>query len=246
MRNAILRFLTFWPLLLGTPVDAYEIPTHEEITRVAGERSTIDEILRTDWDWWLAWIRELTGRDWQTGSGEAGELRGRSSFGSLITFTIRSWIGHWLASKEHWPVVNSLGPEHDRVRLVMARRAQCLLRCADAAISRDRDSRLARTFEGVGRQAHLVQDAASPRTHADDPHVFYNYESLVNHVLKQENNAFEGWLAGALDASGAPDPGWRLLDSNLLAPIATARLMDTDRYHGRESDEYDGSADRPR
>jgi hypothetical protein len=31
---------------------------------------------------------------------------------------------------------------------------------------------------------------------------------------------------------GSPDPGWRTLDANPLAPIAVAHLIDSDRYLG--------------
>jgi hypothetical protein len=43
---------------------------------------------------------------------------------------------------------------------------------------------------------------------------------------------FSSWLAGSPDAPGVPEPGWQFLDGNPLAPIATARLIDADRYLG--------------
>jgi hypothetical protein len=96
----------------------------------------------------------------------------------------------------------------------------------------DRETRLTRTFEGLGRQAHLVQDAASPAHTRNDPHALYNYESLVDGVREKDETTFNAWLAGSPDTPGVPDPGWQMLDSNLLAPVATGRLVDTDRYLG--------------
>jgi len=79
---------------------------------------------------------------------------------------------------------------------------------------------------------HLVQDAASPAHTRNDPHALYNYESLVDQVRRQDQNAFNAWLDGSPDWPGVPDPGWQALDSNPLAPVATARLIDADRYLG--------------
>ena len=100
----------------------------------------------------------------------------------------------------------------------------------------DREARLTRTFEGLGRQAHLVQDAASPGHTRNDPHALYNYESLVDDVRERDGIAFNAWLTASPDTSGAPAPAWRLMDANPLAPVATARLIDTDRYVGGNPD----------
>ena len=96
----------------------------------------------------------------------------------------------------------------------------------------DRDLALARVFEGLGRQIHLVQDAASPAHARNDPHALYNYESVVDAVRIEFPDGFNRWLLSSPDASGAPDPSWESLDRNSLAPIAIARLIDTDRYSG--------------
>jgi hypothetical protein len=96
----------------------------------------------------------------------------------------------------------------------------------------DRDTGFGKTFEGLGRQIHLVQDAASPGHVRNDPHFFYNYESLVDSVQNEDPIAFAGWLSAAPDVVGAPDPGWRRFDPNPLAPISIARLIDSDRYTG--------------
>ena len=85
-------------------------------------------------------------------------------------------------------------------------------------------------IEGIGRQVHLVQDAASPGHTRNDPHLLYNYETLVDDVLEREASVFQTWLGVGTD--GVLDAGWRLLDSNPSAPVAIARLIDTDRYFG--------------
>jgi hypothetical protein len=96
----------------------------------------------------------------------------------------------------------------------------------------DRDMGLVKTFEGLGRQIHLVQDSASPGHVRNDPHVFYNFESLVDVVRRAEAPTFEGWLSASSDVAGVPDPGWRELAPNPLAPVPIARLIDADRYSG--------------
>ena len=98
--------------------------------------------------------------------------------------------------------------------------------------SSDRDKGLATAFEGLGRQMHLVQDAASPAHARNDPHILFNYESAIDGLRLREASTFASWRDGAPDTPGAPDPGWQSLDGNPLAPIAIARLVDADRYTG--------------
>jgi len=98
--------------------------------------------------------------------------------------------------------------------------------------SGDLDKGLATTFERLGRQMHLVQDAASPGHARNDPHILFNYESAIDGLRLREASTFAGWRDGAPDTPGAPDPGWQSLDGNPLAPIAIARLVDADRYTG--------------
>jgi len=96
----------------------------------------------------------------------------------------------------------------------------------------DRSLRLSGAFEGLGRQVHLIQDSASPGHTRNDPHLFYNYESVVDAIRQNEPATFLTWLA----ASNGPDAGWRELESHPLAPIAVARLIDSDRYSGANPD----------
>jgi hypothetical protein len=96
----------------------------------------------------------------------------------------------------------------------------------------DRDKGFATTFEGLGRQMHLVQDAASPGHARNDPHILFNYESAIDGLRLREASTFASWRDSAPDTPGAPDPGWQSLDGNPLAPIAIARLVDADRYTG--------------
>jgi hypothetical protein len=100
------------------------------------------------------------------------------------------------------------------------------------ALRRDRDGAMAGTFEGLGHQIHLVQDAASPAHTRNDPHLLYNYETLVDAIRTADESSFNGWLSRSPDTSGAPDGQWTSLDTNQLAPVAIAGLIDTDRYSG--------------
>ena len=96
----------------------------------------------------------------------------------------------------------------------------------------DRDSRLATSFEGLGRQLHLVQDPSSPAHPRNDPPARCLSESLVDEARLDAPSAFNTWIVGSPDTPGAPDAGWQVLDGNSLATVATSRLTDTDRYLG--------------
>ena len=109
---------------------------------------------------------------------------------------------------------------------------QSYLDALTRSMSADRDRGLASTFEALGRQMHLVQDASSPGHARNDPHILFNYETAIDGLRIREPATFARWRDGSPDTPGVPDPGWRSLDGNPLAPIAIARLVDTDRYTG--------------
>src|SRR5207244_3488197 len=58
----------------------------------------------------------------------------------------------------------------------------------------DRDAAFAKTFEGLGRQIHVVQDAASPGHARVDPHPTYNFERFVRDAQQNEVSEFNSWL----------------------------------------------------
>ncbi len=222
-------------LILPATVNAYEIATHEDITLAASVRSVADQVVRGNLglsegletvirgkqlDQWLArgagreddfprflnHFHNPLAADWsQAGLGMS---IGQSSilWGQNTSQSAPSWA--WQDLRRYY--------------------FEALTKASRA----DRDVGLSRTFEALGRQVHLIQDAASPGHTRNDPHVLYNYETLVDDVRKREATAFEGWLAASPDTPGAPDLGWRSLDSNPLAPVAVARLSDSDRYLG--------------
>ena len=210
----------------------YEVQTHAEITRIAGARSSLDEILRVrlgvsgglgttirgyDLTNWLA----------QGGRREDDFLRFLNHFHTpLAGWSAAGLLGSVGQSSILWGQNTSLsGWSWQDVR-------NSYFDALTRSTRSDRETRLTRTFEGLGRQAHLVQDAASPAHTRNDPHALYNYESLVDDVREKDETTFNAWLAGSPDTPGVPDPGWQMLDSNLLAPVATGRLVDTDRYLG--------------
>jgi hypothetical protein len=232
MRNTLLGFLTVSLVSFVAVVDAYETSTHADITRVAGERSNVDGVLKTR-------LGLTAGLDTRVlGERLADKLRrGGRTEDDFLRF-----LNHFHNPLADWSVAGLQGSVGQSSILwgqnttLSGWSWQDVRNAYFDALTRpvlaDRDARLARAFEGIGRQAHLVQDAASPAHTRNDPHVLYNYESLVNQVRNAEGNTFEEWLAGSPDMSSVPDPGWQTLDSNPLAPVATARLIDTDRYLG--------------
>jgi len=217
-----------------SPVNArgYEVLTHDVMSQMAGKRSTLDEVLRfrLGADNGLDTIvrgRSLT--DWlgEGGRREDDFPRFFSHFHNpLADWSAAGLFGSVGQSSIVWGQNTSLsGWSWQDVRT-------SYFESLTKSTRSDRETSLTRAFEGLGRQAHLVQDVAVPAHTRNDPHALYNYESFVDEVREKEETTFASWLAGSPDTPGAPDPGWQGLDSNPLAPIATARLTDTDRYLG--------------
>jgi hypothetical protein len=222
-------------LLLPLRVESYEVATHKDLVREAGARSIADQVLRDE----LA-----------LGGGLSTTVRGK---------VLESWLVDGGAHEDDFPrFLNhfhnplssdwsqaGLGGSVGQSAILWAQNPtqsapswswqdarQLYLEALTKSASPDRDKSLAATFEALGRQMHLVQDAASPGHARNDPHILYNYETLIDTLRLREPSTFEGWRDGTPDTPGVPDAGWRSLDSNPLAPIAVARLVDTDRYVG--------------
>ena len=226
-------------MMVGTmwsrPARAYEVQTHEQIGRVAAELSTAGVVLQ-----------ESLG----LGSGLNSVVHGQTLARWLRDGAIREdaqirFLNHFhnpLAAS--WTQAGLLGSVGQSAILWAQNPNQGLpgwswadvravhFEALTKNLRLDRDLALARMFEGLGRQTHLVQDAASPAHARNDPHALYNYETLVDALRVESPDGFDRWLSSSPDTPGAPDPGWTFLDRNSLAPIAIARLIDTDRYSG--------------
>ena len=229
---ALLAMLVIGVLLSPLTATGYEVQTHAEITRIAGARSSLDEVLRVRLGVTGGLGTTIRGYDltnWlaQGGRREDDFLRFLNHFHNpLADWSAAGLLGSVGQSSILWGQNTTLsGWSWQDVR-------NTYLDALTRPTRSDRETSLARSFEGLGRQVHLVQDAASPAHTRNDPHALYNYEALVDEVREKEETTFNGWLAGSPDAPGVPDPGWQALDSNPLAPVATARLTDTDRYLG--------------
>jgi len=227
-----LAVLCIVPLASPAIATSYEVPAHEEITRLAGKLSTLDEVLRTRLgvsNGLDTIIRGQALAGWlaQGGRREDDFLRFFNHFHNpLADWSAAGLLGSVGQSSILWGQNTTLsGWSWQDVR-------NMYFDALTTSTATDREMGLARAFEGVGRQAHLVQDAASPAHTRNDPHVFYNYESSIDKVQRDEPSTFESWLAGSPDTPGVPDPGWQALDNNPQAPVATARLIDADRYLG--------------
>ena len=219
-------------LLVPTWVTAFEVRTHEELTRTAGKRSTLDEVLRVRLGVSSGLDTIIRGQgltEWiaEGGRREDDFLRFLNHFhNSLADWSSAGLLRSIGQSSVLWAQNTTLsGWSWQDVR-------NAYLDALTRSTRSDRETSLAKAFEGLGRQVHLVQDAASPAHTRNDPHALFNYESLVEQVRRQDQGVFASWLGGLPDTPGVPDPGWQMLDSNPLAPVATARLIDTDRYLG--------------
>lgn len=221
--------------VLGTSAQAYEVVSHEAISELAAARSSVGTVLRDSLGMGLGIDTDVDGQiltRWlrQGAKREDGQTRFFNHFHNPLA-------ADWSQA--------GLGPGVGQSAILWGQNAgqgfpswswqdvrQSYFDALTQGSRSDRDTSLGRTFEGLGRQIHLVQDAASPAHARNDPHVLYNFETLVDEIRKDDPVAFEEWLTGALDLSGAPDPGWRSLEGSPLAPVATARLIDADRYMG--------------
>ena len=223
-------------LIYGTvAAAAYEIATHERISLLAGRQSQADSMLKEH----LAvsegldlTVVGLTLNAW-VGEGAKREdnlLRLLNHFHNPLAagWSQAGLLGTVGQSSILWGQNTSQGFPGWSWRDVRERYFEALTKPQRV----DRDTGLGKSFEGLGRQIHLIQDAASPAHVRNDPHLFYNYESLVDTVLNDDPAAFEGWLSSSPDVAGVPEPAWSSLDPNPLAPIAVARLIDSDRYSG--------------
>jgi hypothetical protein len=231
-QHVVLAVLGATSLFTPGTLPGYEVVTHEEISRMAARRSTVDEILRVQIGVGNGLGTILRGRaleDWvgQGARREDDSIRYLNHFHDpLADWSAAGLLGGVGQSSVLWGQNTSLsGWSWQDVRNAYF---EALTRPSLA----DREARLARTFEGLGRQVHLVQDAASPGHTRNDPHALYNYESLVDDVRQRDEAAFDAWLTASPDTPGAPEPGWLRLDPNPRAPGATARLIDADRYLG--------------
>ena len=222
-------------LLYGVAASAYETRTHERISVVSGEQSRADQILKEDLGVGEGLDLVLDRRSISAWLGEGAKrednlLRLLNHFHNPLA---TSWsqaglLGTVGQSSILWGQNTGQGFPSWSWKDVRQQYFDALTKAKRV----DRDTGLARTFEGLGRQVHLVQDSASPGHVRNDPHLFYNYESLIDSVQNQDAVTFESWLSASPDVPGVPDPGWRTVDPNPLAPIPVARLIDTDRYNG--------------
>jgi hypothetical protein len=216
-------------------VYGYEVTTHEEISEASVLRSSVDGVLADSLSFGagsrttiagqplLAWLR-------QGASREDNLLRLLNHFHNPLAaaWSQAGLLGSVGQSAILWGQNTSQGFPSWSWQDVRLSYFEALTRPSKA----DRDARLGRTFEGLGRQIHLIQDAASPAHTRNDPHLLFNYESFIDQVRGEEREIFDAWLAGSPDVPGSPDPGWRTLEANPLAPIAVAHLIDSDRYLG--------------
>ena len=236
-RRVVCIILGLWTLcsLFTGRVDAYEISTHEEISESAAIRSSMDLVLRNS-------------------LGVSGGLETNIAGQSLT-----KWLRQGARREDDFPrflnhfhnplaidwAQAGLGASVGQSSILWGQNAnqsfpnwswrdarQSFFDGLTKAPRTDRERSFGKTFEALGRQVHLIQDAASPGHTRNDAHVLYNYETLTDDIRRRERTNFNDWLAGLSDTAESPAPGWRSLDSNPLAPVAVARLIDADRYVG--------------
>jgi hypothetical protein len=232
MRTSLLAVMV---LSYAALAEGYEIGTHVDMVAAAGRRSTVDRTLKEELglpEGLLTSIRQQTLERWlsDAGASEDDFPRFLNHFHNPLAST---WTESGLGgSVGQSAVLWAQNPSQSAPSWSWQDARRTYWDSLTRSSSAERNIGLSATFQGLGRQMHLVQDAASPGHARNDPHLLYNFETAVDNVRRGETSTFEGWRDAAPDTPGAPDPGWQSLDGNPLAPVAIARLVDADRYTG--------------
>ena len=225
----------FASLVLATQGQAYEVATHRTMGSAAVQRSVVGGLLQEDLglqDGLRTTVRGQALEVWLAG-GAANEDNFPRFLNHFHNPLASTWTQAGLGgSVGQSAILWAQNPSQGAPSWSWQDARQSFLDALTKSAVTDRDKGLAATFEGLGRQMHLVQDAASPAHARNDPHILFNYESAIDDIRLRDTTTFTRWRDSAPDTPGAPDPGWQSLDGNPLAPIAIARLIDADRYTG--------------
>ena len=233
--NLRLLLIAVVPLLDAVLAESYEVGTHRDMTTTAGRRSVADGLLRDELGIDEGLRVSVRGKSVESWLIDAAVLE--DNFPRFLNHFHNPLAGAWTnaglgGSVGQSSIMWAQNPNQSAPSWAWQDARQSYLDALTNSARADRDKQLAAAFEALGRQMHLVQDAASPGHARNDPHLLYNYETAVDDIRLGEASTFASWRDGAPDTLGAPDPGWQSLDGNPLAPIAIARLVDADRYTG--------------
>ncbi len=217
----------------GGDVSAYEIETHKKISEVAATRSGVDERLKESLGISAGLDLKVRGQsllEWI----EAGSLHADdwtypfNHFHNPLVDWSQAGLGSFYSA-----IVWGQTPNQGYPSWSWQNTRQYFLDSLTGTQKADRDLGLTMTFQGLGQLIHLIQDMASPAHTRSDPHLFYNYETLVKDVQRDPDlsvaQVFLDWIDSP---SLGPGPGWQTLALKDLAPIPIARLVDTDLYNG--------------
>jgi hypothetical protein len=223
--------VTVTVLLFVSRAQGYEVGTHKELGSGAARKSVADLVLKEDLAIQSGILNRVRGKsleDWLL-EGAAGEDNFPRFLNHFHSPLAANWSEAGLGgSVGQSAIMWAQNPAQSAPSWSWRDVRQAYLDALTKSASSDRDKGLATTFEGLGRQMHLVQDAASPAHARNDPHILFNYESAIDGLRLREASTFASWRDRAPD-TGAPDPGWQSLDGNPLDPIDIARLVDADR-----------------
>lgn len=230
-----LMFLAALLVVLPVSAECYEVSTHEDLVRTAARRSVTDQTLKEGIGLEGGIRTTIRGKVLEEWLVEGGV--NEDNFPRFLNHFHNPLASNWSeaglgGSVGQSAILWAQNPSQSAPSWSWRDVRQAYLDALTKSTSSERDKGLATAFEGLGRQMHLVQDAASPAHARNDPHILFNYESAIDGLRLREASTFASWRDRAPDTSGAPDPGWQSLDGNPLAPIAIARLVDADRYTG--------------
>ena len=225
-------------LLLGIaePVGSYEPETHREISATAINRSSLDDVLKTQYGVDEGILFAINGENVRTWV-EIGAVREDvPPFRSLNHFhnPLKPWAqagGLLGQSSVYWQQTLNQGIG-GTWSWPMARQRLFDFLTLPSPVAREQA--LADTARALGHVMHLVQDAASPAHTREDPHPIHDgYEARIEELRASLDAAlrsrFEGLLAAPsiLPATSVFTP-----TGDPQAPVPVARSIDSDTYRG--------------
>ena len=149
----------------ATGATAYETPTHDQISGLAAERSSLDVTLRES----LGLSRGLSEvvlrqrLDTWLREGSVKEDRIARYLNHFHNPTVESWLGAvYFRNVGQSAILWGQNPDQEVPSWSWLNVRQYYLDALTARRKGDRDQALADTFEGLGRLIHLIQDVASP------------------------------------------------------------------------------------
>lgn len=219
---------------IAQPTHAYELATHEEISAIAVDRSALDTILKSQYAIDRGIEHSVIGRTVRAWVAIGGGQEDAPLLRSLNHFhnPLKPWTqagGPLGQSSVYWQQNQNQGAGGTWSWPVARQRFFEFLTLPNPAA---RTQALADTARALGQVMHLIQDAASPAHTREDPHLVHDgYEARIEELRASLDATlrarFQNLLGGP---SILPATSIFTATGDPQAPVAIARLIDSDSY----------------